>query len=324
MTNTRHRVPEKKRRALTRGYDLVARDRLIALGHAPARSRSAHQKFLQRVEYQFLPHYFGSPPPWRLLLRMLSGERALPDFAVVGPIKSASSDLAVNLMLHPAIIPPLAKEFPWPDPEAWRVFYPTLPAKARHAKIHGAALSPFLAPYLHWMEVTYRFSRANPNAKIILTLRDPVERAYSHWKWEYFLAGKPSATSFPFLRTFAEYVAHALEVFPEYPMYTACGARLLDTGIYWKAVAYWMECFGRDRVLVLDTADYFRDRNVQLRKIYDFIGLPHHAVPDCLTKVNENPLTLPSPDEESLERLRAFYRPYNQKLWAVLGNEFDW
>jgi hypothetical protein len=118
----------------------------------------------------------------------------------------------------------------------------------------------------------------------------------------------------------------ALTVFPEYPMYMArpYGFNALQTSIYWKAVNYWMECFGRENVLVLDIADYFYDANQFLGKIYEFVGLPAFEHPVFKNNINENPIKLPPPDEESLSKLNAFFRPYNEKLWLLLSKEFDW
>ncbi|MDO9139834.1 MAG: sulfotransferase domain-containing protein, partial [Methylobacter sp.] len=188
----------------------------------------------------------------------------------------------------------------------------------------GLALSPFLAPYLHWMELTYNLSQAQPNTKIVLILRDPVKRVFSHWKWDVFISGKKRTSELPFLTSFPAYVDKALEVFPEYPMYTTTGFDVLQTSIYWKAASYWMECFGRENVLVLDVADYFSDSNGFLNQIYEFVGLPDFECPVSNNKINENPIVLPPPDEESMAKLSEFFKPYNEKLWPLLGKEFDW
>jgi hypothetical protein len=318
---------ERLRRKLSRSYDLVSSARLLTLGHAPddlGRLARAWRLFRADLEYQFLPHYFSSPPRWRLFLRGFHGRRTLPDFCVIGPVKSGSSDLAVSLLLHPAVMAPLAKEIRLPDPRAWAIYYPTEREKRRHARVHGAALSPFLGPYLHWMELTERLWQCRPDTKIVLTLRDPVQRVLSHWKWDCFLSGKQAASSLPFLRSFSAYVDRALEVFPDYPMYTACGFQALHTSIYWQAVKLWMDRFGRERILAIEMDAYFRDRSAVLRRIQDFVGLPRCDLPADGLRVNVNPLALPPPDQASLSRLRRFFAPYNARLWTVLGERWDW
>jgi hypothetical protein len=309
-------------RRLTRGYDVSTEFRMYQLGHYSA---GFFTKLRVSLQFQVLPHYFGAPPTWRLLLRKLGGERVLPDFAVVGPIKSGTSDLAVNLMLHPCITTPLAKEFETPDTEAWRLLYPTLREQRRLAKANGSARSGYFPPYLHRIHYIANFAKAVPGAKIILTLRDPVERAYSHWKWEVFLSGKHAVAQLPFLGSYPAFCDRALESFPDYPMYTACGSQLLVTGIYYKAVNVWMDHFGRENVLVLDVGPYFRDRRGVLDRICDFLAIPRTDFSQQPPgKVNENPLKLPPPDEATNAKLTSFYRPYNEKLFALIGERFDW
>lgn len=316
---------ERRRDQLSRSYQLTTEYISLHKGYTPDDECPSKLQYAAKLlEYQFLPHYPGAPPSWRKFLRKFDGKRTLPDFCVIGPVKSGTSDLAVNVMLHPNVMTPLSKELLLPDPEDWRIFYPTERQKKEHASRYGSALSPFLGPYLHWMELTYKLSQARPDTKIVLTLRDPVKRVFSHWKWEVYISGKKRSSELPFMTSFSAYVDRALAVFPEYPMYTACGFHALQTSIYWKAVSYWMECFGRDNVLVLDVADYFSDSKRFLGQIHEFVGLPAFECPTSSSKINENPVVLPQPDQESLSKLSEFFKPHNEKLWPLLGKEFDW
>lgn len=314
-----------KRKMLSRAYLLATEYTNIHNGYvSDDKLPSKIEYFSKWIEYQFLPHYFGYVPAWRRFARQFSGKRTLPDFCVVGPIKSGTSDLAISIMLHPNVMPPLAKEILSPDIEKWRINYPTERQKKVFASRNKVALTPLLAPYLHWMELIYNLSKETPETKVVLTLRDPVKRFYSQWKWEIFLTGKKRSNNLPFLNSFPAYVNKALSVFPESPMFTVCGFDPLQTSIYWKAVDYWIECFGKNNVLVLDVQDYFSDRNNFLNQICNFVELPPFEIPKFKDKINENPITLPPPDEESITRLHDFFEPYNQKLWHLLGEEFDW
>lgn len=318
---------QNKRKKLSRSYQLITEYNCLRRGYLSKDKLPSNIEYFSKwLEYQFLDHYFGAVPLWRLLARQYSGKRTLPDFCIVGPIKSGTSDLAVNILLHPNVMLPLAKEYYTADIEKWRTLYPTEKQKEDYASCisNGLALSPFLAPYLHWMELVFNLSKIKPDIKVVLTLRNPVDRFYSHWKWEVFLAGKERAKDLPFLNSFPDYVDKALSVFPEYPMFTVCRSEPLQTSIYWKAVSYWFECFGQNNVLVLDVQDYFSDSNSFLNQIYDFVGLPSFDVPEFGKRINENPVILPPLDEESIAKLRAFFEPYNQKLWCLLGKEFDW
>ena len=314
-----------KRKKLIRSYQLVIEYFCINKGYTQNDTLPSKISYVKKfLEYQFLSHYFIDVPLWRKYLRKLSSKRTLPDFCVMGPIKSGTSDLAVNLLLHPNIMPPLSKEFYLSDPEEWRIYYPTRKQKQKYAERYGQALSPYLAPFLDWMELTYNLSQIQPDTKIVLVLRDPVKRFYSHWKWEVLTSGKKRAEMLPFLSSFASFVDQAIAMFPEYPMYTVNIGDPLRIGMYWKAVNYWIECFGRENILVLDVADYFYDKNQFLGQIYEFVGLPNFECPTYSDKINENPIILPPADQDSIHKLINFYEPYNQKLWAVLGKKFNW
>jgi hypothetical protein len=107
-------------------------------------------------------------------------------------------------------------------------------------------------------------------------------------------------------------------------MYTVCQRDALLTSIYWKSVKCWIDSFRPGQVLVMDAADYFRDRALYLSKIFDFVGLPQYETPQSTIRINENPVRLPSADESSIQKLKAFFEPHNQQLWNVIGKQFDW
>ena len=84
---------------------------------------------------------------------------------------------------HPCIIPPLAKEISLGDPREWMPYYPTVKEKEKVEKEHGKALCGYFSPTMHTLALMDAYRRARPDAKIILMLRNPVARAYSHYKW---------------------------------------------------------------------------------------------------------------------------------------------
>jgi hypothetical protein len=320
----REGLAERRLKKFAMEYEITAERRMRAFGHTSARP-SWIRRFVSSAQYHFLPHYWGAPPGWRLRARNMMGrKRTLPDFYIVGPMKGATSDLAVHLLTHPNVMPPLAKEVRGAHPEQWRLFYPTEKQKLRHARRHGVALTPFLSPFLDFMELTYNVARVQPEAKVVITLRNPVDRVFSHWKWEYFLSGSHRATYLSFLSTFSAFVDESLSRYGSSRMYTACGSDALLTSIYWRSVKYWIDSFGPGQVLVLDAADYFRDRVSYLDRIFDFVGLPRFQAPKSSIKINENPVQVPPADEASVAKLRDFFEPHNEKLWNVIGKRFDW
>jgi len=315
---------DREIKRLARSYEIIAQHRMR--NHvAPSQHLGRLGLFGQFLEWQFLPHYMGGPPRWKVSFRRRFGKRTLPDFAVVGPIKCGSSDFCTQLFRHPCILPPLTKEISTADPEAWRPHYPTVREKERVAAKYGAALSGYLGPFLPWLQLPESYHRARPDGKVIIMLRDPVSRGYSQWKWEYLVNGgrrrRRVIKPFP---TFKAFVDSNLAVFPAFAMDMFWTSPFPHSGIYHTFVKFWIDTFGRDNVLILKVEDYFQDRSRSLVEAYEFLGLPALSLPEIDFRVNENPLQLPPPDEESLQKLSDFYRPYNEQLWDVLGKELDW
>lgn len=277
------------------------------------------------TQYQFLSYYFTTPPQWRLFVRrLLRQERMVPDYVMTGPPKSGSSDLVSHLMLHPNVMHPLAKETRLDVNKDWRLFYPTLKKKRKlEEKMSHPVRCGCHDPLLHNMNFMDKLYNANPNSKIIITLRDPVPRAYSDWKYQLLLRGQ-SLAKLPHVKDYSNYVDRALDMFPSITLDLGFGSRALQHGIYYKAVEYWIERFGKENVLVLNVADYFSSRQPTLEKIQRFLDLPVVQIPEYSKKANENPIKMPPPDQQTKTKLAEFYRPYNEKLFDLIGTEFDW
>ena len=274
------------------------------------------------LRYQVLPHYWGNPPWWRLKHRSLVGSRVLPDFACLGAIKSGTSDLSTYLFQHPSILPPLSKEIFSDRPETWRPHSPTVAEMDTVRADTGHASTGYFTPWMHHHPLMDNYRAACPDAKIILMLRDPVERAYSHYKWDLFLGGR-AQSRIPYYATYAEYVDMSLDLFPGMPYPSPSGFPLLQTGIYAKSTAKWLDRFGRDRVLVVKSEDFFANPVSTVCSIHEFLGLP--PTPPTMHKaVNQNPLTAPRQDPESRARLAEFYRPFNEELYALLDRDLQW
>lgn len=310
-----------RRSLLSRDYELHMQ-RLIAEGNIKRHSLpDMLRRCLQTVRRQGLPHYFLRAPRWRMLCRTLSPRRVLPDFCVIGPPKSATSDLAVTLMSHPNILCPLVKECGIHDPDLWKPYYPTVTAVQRHASRHGTALCPCIAPVLHYLDIPLLLSRLRPNTKVIINLRNPVELVFSEWKWIVLHTGPQQSSKVPTLTDYSSFVDKALEIFPA--LLPPVGGAL-HLGIYWPAVAHWIRCFGAANVLVMDLASYFADPDHYFDLLQEHVGLPRVRLPTGRPATNRNLLDAAMPAPGANARLREFFEPYNEQLWKVLGRTYTW
>ncbi|MBD8506878.1 sulfotransferase domain-containing protein [Hoyosella sp. G463] len=275
------------------------------------------------VSAQFLPHYFSYVPGWRRALRRLGGDRIMPDFACIGAIKSGTSELATYLMQHPNMIVPLSKEPNRENPGDWRIFYPTRKEVAELEAVRGPMRAGYFEPRLHQVAVLDGFHAQRPDGKVIIMLRDPVRRAYSHFKWDFLATGRKSHLS-GYMTSYRDYVRRALDVFPAHGFPTSIvGLPPLEAGIYAPSVRLWIERFGAENIHFIGAEEFFADIPGTLNSIFRFLGLPEHE-PAIRQPVNTNNIDAPPEDPEARELLRDFYQPYNKELFAILGRELDW
>ncbi len=123
------------------------------------------------------------------LRNITSRLRVVPDFPIVGAMKSGTSSLYLYTTQHPHVLPALKVEVHYFDinfnrgNKWYRSHFPTIFYKfisrliKRHKMITGEA-SPY---YLFFPHSAQRIYTTFPNLKIIIILRNPVDRAYSHY-----------------------------------------------------------------------------------------------------------------------------------------------
>ena len=123
-----------------------------------------------------------------------SEQRPLPDFLVIGTKRGGTTSLWNYLIQHP-LVPRLFPawntktshyfEENWPRGEAWyRSHFPTVKQRAALERKHGGPVKAGEAAPLYMFHplVPGRVAELMPRARMVVLLRDPVERAFSHWK----------------------------------------------------------------------------------------------------------------------------------------------
>lgn len=158
-----------------------------------------------------------------------------------------------------------------------------------------------------------------PDTKLIVLLRNPVDRAYSHHRMyrRFTDAGHDLGVEIGEFEADirAEMAAHERGERTEY----------IAPGMYVELLRGWIATYGAYKMKVLATEDLGRPRAAEqiMRELEDYLGLPAHDYADILTRRFNRavPASIP-PAVGSL--LADFYRPHNERLQEYLGREFDW
>jgi hypothetical protein len=110
--------------------------------------------------------------------------------------------------------------------------------------------------YMYYEDSLPRIKEYNANAKILITLRNPVDRIYSHYKM-LFNKGFTKANFENFLQNPVDNI----------------GINLLKLGEYCRMIEYVYQVFEKDNVLLLDFEDLTRNETVFYEKITNFLDI---------------------------------------------------
>lgn len=177
----------------------------------------------------------------------------LPQFIVIGAVKAATTWIQVQLQANPAIF------MPDPEPhffsreyELGEKHYRSWFALAHEA---ASAIGEKSADYLSDPEVPARIAAMIPDARLVVQLRDPVERAYSHYKM-FFRRGLVTASPEKYLRSLGN----------EYPRF------LLD-GLYGQHIRNWLAHFDKEQLLAFRFEDVKKDARGIVEGVSRHIGV---------------------------------------------------
>jgi hypothetical protein len=245
---------------------------------------------------------------------------AKPNLFVVGAAKAATTSLWRYLQAHPDVFMARIKEphfFSHGGVDGIPVAkteddYLALFAQAGRAAFRGEAS----VSYLWDPEAPPALRRWAPDARILISLRDPVERAYSHY-WTHVRIGTER-------RSFreavdAELAGHA-DVASVPPPY-------VSRGHYDEQVAPYLELF--DDVLVLFFEELVADVRSSMRTVFGFLGLDP-APADRIKPVAHFPFAVPRNavarrllGRRAVKGLAAFRGPRQRALMQYRKPELD-
>jgi Sulfotransferase domain len=276
-----------------------------------------------------LPRRLGRPLK-RGYRRVTSGRRVLPNALIIGAQKAGTSSLYEYLTRHPAVARASTKEVHFFDLAyasgvgSYRHHFPTKTQVERQRAETG--LEPVICEatpyYLFHPQVPYRVRGSLGDARLIVLLRDPVERAISHYEHSVALG----AEDLPFAEAIErepERLAGEADRLAADPCATSVPHRYhsyLSRGVYADQLAVWLELFPREQLLILSSHDLFRDPAASMARVHEFLRLPPHALP-AYPPYGQRDYAV---DPALRERLRVYFAPHDERLWELIDEEPCW
>ncbi|ELS04867.1 tetratricopeptide repeat protein,sulfotransferase family protein [Xenococcus sp. PCC 7305] len=255
----------------------------------------------------------------QILSNLKREQERKPHFLVIGGMKCGSTSLYTYLSEHPQIIPALKKEIHFFNSYYDRGidwysshFFPIL---KEQSFLTGEA-TPCLSEYGVWSKIAQHF----PELKLIVVLRNPVERAYSHYNH--------TAQWFGAQHSFKDSILSELEntqlsnlILEDETAYRKVQSYYILLGLYVYWLKEWMKFFPREQFLILRSEDLYTNPANTMNKVYKFLNISSHKKSLYQNTFAGKYLAM---DESLRHALVEYYQPHNQKLEDFLGMNFNW
>ena len=240
------------------------------------------------------------------------------DFLIAGTQRGGTTTLVEYLWRHPQVFIPQAKEIHFFDTERlWQLGVPNY--ALYHAAFAEAAPGRLLGDatpiYMYWERSLPRIRAYNPRMKLIMVLRNPITRAYSHWNHER-LAGREKL---PFREALAAEPERQLRAAPQQLRHSS----YIDRGMYARQLARVWEFFPAQQTLILRTDDFSRALAPMFERIAAFLGIARFTpVQEIAAHAHDYEAPLA---EEDRRYLAGVFEPEIQALERLLGWDCsDW
>lgn len=270
--------------------------------------------------------------------RTLPLRRLLPDFLILGGQRCGTSSLYKYLGAHPQIVPSLRKETRYFSTEYERgiewylAHFPTAAAMNTLARVRGSSRTFEATPdYLFDPRTPSRVATALPGRRFIVVLRDPVERAYSHWRHMQ----RQGYERLPFADAVAQEgdrIGAELERLGKgghNPSKDVLRFSYIARGRYARQLERWFGAISVDRFMILDAHELYGQPEAALQQICRFVGV-EEWVPSEFRNFSHSAAraaTHGEPDHipDALRReLDQFFAVENDRLADITGREFSW
>ena len=275
------------------------------------------KRIYQKMYYQFFKrHYYG----------ITASSRVLPNFLIIGGVRCGTTSLYYDICQHPSVETAAYDEIGFFDDnyhlgQGWyRSLFPTKKRMENVKQSTGYSITGEDTPFYIWNEeVVKRIADILPDIKLIAILRNPIDRAYSN-----FHLGVREGTE---KRSFSDVIKNDTDFINlkkqekkelsnnDYKM------SYLAKGIYVEQLKKWYEIFEKEQLCVISTEDFSNNTNKILEKIFDFLDIPNYSIKKFEEKKKSR---YPNIDNSVRIELEDFFRPYNEQLYQLIGQEFNW
>jgi hypothetical protein len=261
------------------------------------------------------------------------GLRSLPDFLIIGGQRCGTTSLYRYVAQHPAVAPAiLNKGLHYFDTnfgrgKIWyRAHFPSDPYKAflRRRRELPRVITGEGSPYYVFHPLSpARIAAAIPEVRSILILRDPAERAYSHYQHEVARGFETLAFEEALEREEQRLAGEEQKMLddPRYYSFSHQHHSYVARGRYLEQIQRWLRFFPRERLLILEARELFGDPDAAYRSVLRFLDLEERSLA-TYGKLNAHEYS--SMSDRARGFLEARFEEPNRALSEFLGRDLGW
>ena len=270
-------------------------------------------------------------PMYRIYCGLIGNLHVLPNFLIIGAARSGTTSMYEYLSQSPNILAPTGKEIYFFDKNFqrginwYKKFFPTKNQMSNHSnEINQKVITGEATPrYIHHPHVPKRVFNMIPNVRLIVLLRNPVDRAHSHYQMQF--EHKAESLSFE----------EAIEKEPErlegefekmekdgnYYSVEFYKRSYLTRGIYAEQLERWFKYFPREQFLIIQSEEFYSNTLSVFKKVLNFLSIPNFE-PNEFEAFKSRKYSEMNP--ETRKKLVEFFKPHNERLYKLLGTNFHW
>lgn len=257
----------------------------------------------------------------------------LPDFMIIGFPKCGTTSLYEYLIQHFSIFQPIGKEIDYFDrlySKGLNWYKVRFPNKLQRFSIKNIHHKKFLTGeatprYVEHPHALKRIKNTLPNCKFIVLLRNPIDRAYSHFNmntqngYEYMTFEKAIKSENERIKgRYQKMIKNNNYYSWDYDLFA-----YLDQGIYVDKLAKWFEIFPKDQFLLIQSEDFLRNPSKIYQKTLRFLNLAKWE-PDTFTFFKKRSYKGNKIEPTLRKELKDYFQPHNERLYQLLDTRYDW
>jgi len=257
-----------------------------------------------------------------------ASNRVLPDFLIIGAKRCGTTSLFSHLPEHPSIAKSHHDNMGFFNDNFhlgvnwYKSFFPTISYKKKIEKKYDKFLAfDVTTRYMENNTTAENIKKIKPEIKIIVMLRNPIDRAYS----QFNLSVKEKTEKLDFEQAILEEMSRLkmenigenekkLEFPNKYRHY-------IKKSLYAMQLKPWFDIFPKENILVLSTEEFRNNDDKIYNEIFKFLNIPEIKIKnkEHMEKGEYSPMS-----KETRQELYEFFKKYNTELFELIGKKFEW